>query len=115
MTTISSTQAETHAVQTQATYQRRQLVQTTITGETHNPLPQHHKRRCIPQNTESQNVFQLKRLTQSILHGKNMAAKDSEYFGDTYPPNQGKNSTIITFQNIGPQCFSLYHQTSAAT
>jgi hypothetical protein len=27
----------------------------------------------------------------------------------------GKNSTIITIQNIGPQCFSLYHQTSAAT
>jgi hypothetical protein len=42
-------------------------------------------------------------------------AKDSESFRDTYPPNPGKNSTIITFQNIGPQCFSLYHQTSAAT
>jgi hypothetical protein len=44
-----------------------------------------------------------------------MAAKDSQSFGDTYPPNPGKNSTIITFQNIGPQRFSLYHQTSAAT
>jgi hypothetical protein len=44
-----------------------------------------------------------------------MAAKDSESFGETYPPNPGKNSTIITFQNIGSQRFSLYHQTSAAT
>jgi hypothetical protein len=115
MTTISSYQAETHAVQSQAIYQRRQLVQTTITGETHNPLPQHHKRWRIPENTESQNVFQLKRLTQSNLHGENMAAKDSKSFGDTYPPNPGKNSPIITFQNIGPQRFSLYHQTLAAT
>jgi hypothetical protein len=115
MTTISSNQAETHAVQSQATYQRRQPVQTTITGETHNPLPQHHKKRRIPRNTESQNVFQLKRLTQSNLHGEDMAAKDSESFRDTYPPHPGKNSTIITFQNIGPQRFSLHHQTSTAT
>jgi hypothetical protein len=115
MTTISSNQAETHAVQSQTTYQRRQLVQTTITGETYNPLPQHQKRRRISQNTESQNVFQLKTLTQSNLHGENMPVKDSESFGDTYPPNPGKNSTIITFQNIGPQRFSLHHQTSAAT
>jgi hypothetical protein len=115
MTTISSNQAETHAVHSKATYQRRQLVQTTITGETHNPLPQHNKRRHILQNTESQNVFQLKRLTQSNLQGEHMAAKDSESFRDTYPPNPGKNKTIITFQNIGPQRFSLYHQTSVAT
>jgi hypothetical protein len=115
MTTISSNQAETHAVQSQATYQHRQLVQTTITGETHNPLPQHHKRRRIPQNTESQNVFQLKRLTQSNLHGEDMIAKDSESFGDTYPPNPRKNSSIIAFQNIGPQRFIPYHQTLAAT
>jgi hypothetical protein len=76
------------------TYQRRQLVQTTITEETHDPLPQNHKRWRIPQNTESQNVFQLKRLTQSNLHGENMTAKDSESFGDTYPPNPGKKAQL---------------------
>jgi hypothetical protein len=90
MTTFSSNQAEIHAVQSQATYPRQQLVQTTITGETHNPLPQHHRKRRIPRNTESQNVFQLKRLTQSNLHSKDMATKDSESFRDTYPPHPGK-------------------------
>jgi hypothetical protein len=107
MTTISSNQAETHAVQSQATYQRQQLVQTTITGEIHNLLPPHHKRKRIPQNTESQNFFQLKRLTQSNLHGEDMAANRIKSFGDTYPSKPGKNSTIITYKTSAPNALAF--------
>jgi hypothetical protein len=49
------------------------------------------------------------------LQGEDLAAKDSEAFGDIFPPQPGKNCTIITFQNIGPQCHSLHHLTSTAT
>jgi hypothetical protein len=44
-----------------------------------------------------------------------VAAKDSETFGDEYPTQPGKNCTLVTFQNIGPQRESLYTYTSTET
>ena len=109
----------TASVLHQATETRRSVVQTTITGEPHNPLLPPHNRRRIPRNNEHQNAFRRNNnrntLVQATLQGEDLAAKDSEAFGDPFPPHPGKNCTIITFQNIGPQRYSLYNQTSTAT
>ena len=52
---------------------------------------------------------------QTNLQREDLAAKDSESFGDEYPPQPGTNCTIITFQNTGPQRYSLYDSNSIAT
>ena len=43
------------------------------------------------------------RLSQHDLHGHNQQAADGDTFGDPYPSSPALNSSIFTFQNIGPQ------------
>ena len=43
------------------------------------------------------------RLAQHDLHGQNQQAADGDTFGDQYPSSPAPNSSIFTFQNIGPQ------------
>ena len=45
----------------------------------------------------------VERLSQHILHGHNQQAADGDTFGDQYPSLPAPNSSIFTFQNIGPQ------------
>ena len=51
-------------------------------------------------SSDSSPVPQFVQLT---LHGDSLAAKDSDSFGHSFPQAPSYNSTIITFQNIGPQ------------
>jgi hypothetical protein len=119
MTTIrSNLQEPTTAAPRRAAPTHWRLLQTTITGETHIPLLPTHNRQRLPRPNEHQNAFHCinrNTLVQATLQGKDLAAKDSEAFGDIFPPQPGKNYTIITFQNIGPQRYSLHHPTSTAT
>jgi hypothetical protein len=119
MTTIrTNLQEPTTAAPRRAAPTHRRLLQTTITGDTHIPLLPTHNQRRLPRPTEHQNAFHRNNrntLVQATLQGKDLAAKDSEAFGDIFPPQLGKNCTIITFQNIGPQRYSLHHPTSTAT
>jgi hypothetical protein len=114
----SNLQQPTTAAPRRAAPNHRRLQQTTITGETHIPsLPPHHQRR-LPRSNEHQNAFHRNNrntLVQATLQGKDLAAKDSEAFGDIFPPQLEKNCTLITFQNIGPQRYSLHHPTSITT
>ena len=93
----------------------RQFVQPTITGEPLDLLPPAPKRRRITRLYEHQNHFNQPILSQSNLHEEDLAAKDSEAFGDDYPPQPGKNCTLITFQNIGPQRFLLFDHNPSET
>ena len=54
-------------------------------------------------------------LVQTNLLGEQMPAKDSEVFGHNYPTYPGDNSTIITFQNTGPQPASSYAHKAVQT
>jgi len=45
----------------------------------------------------------IERLAQHDLHGQNQQAADGDTFGDQYPSSPAPNSSIFTFQNIGPQ------------
>ena len=45
----------------------------------------------------------VERLAQHDLHGQNQQAADGDTFGDQYPSSPAQNSSIFTFQNIGPQ------------
>jgi hypothetical protein len=119
MATIRSNLQElTTAAQRQAANNHQRLLQTTITGETHIPLLPSHNRRRLPRPNEHQNAFHRNNrntLIQATPQSEDLAAKDSEAFGDIFPSQPGKNCTIITFQYIGPQRYSLHHQTSTAT
>jgi hypothetical protein len=119
MTTIrSNLQHPTTAVPRRAAPNHRRLQQTTITGETHIPLLTTHHQRRLPRPNEHQNAFHRNNrntLVQATLQGEDLVAKDSGAFGDVFPPQPGKNCTIITFQNIGSQRYSLHHPTSTAT
>jgi hypothetical protein len=118
MTIRSSLQEPTTAAPRRAAPTHRRLLQTTITGETHIPLLPTHNPRRLSRPNEHQHAFHhnsRNTLVQATLQGEDLAAKDSEAFGDIFPPQPGKNCTIITFQNIGPQRYSLHHPTSTAT
>ena len=55
-------------------------------------------------NSNTNNLNMRRRnLVQTNLLGEQMPAKDSDVFGHNYPISPGDNSTIITFQNTGPQ------------
>ena len=43
------------------------------------------------------------RLVQSNLAGEALSSKDSDTFGHQFPLTPNPNTTIVTFQNIGPQ------------
>ena len=43
------------------------------------------------------------RLSQYDLHGHNQQADDNHVFGNAYPKFPAPNSSLFTFQNIGPQ------------
>ena len=45
----------------------------------------------------------MDRLFQHDLHGHNQQVADGDTFGDHYPSSPVPNSSIFTFQNIGPQ------------
>ena len=45
----------------------------------------------------------VERLSQHDLHGHNQQAADGDTFADQYPSSLAPNSSIFTFQNIGPQ------------
>ena len=45
----------------------------------------------------------VERLSQRDLRGHNQQAADGDTFGDPYPSSPAPNSSIFTFQNIGPQ------------
>ena len=42
-------------------------------------------------------------MVQAMIEGASMESNDSEAFGHNYPKSPGSNTTIITYQNIGPQ------------
>jgi hypothetical protein len=119
MTTIrSNLQEPTTAVPCRAATTHQRLLQTTITGETLVPILPTHNPQRLPRPNKQQNAFHRNNhntLVQAALQGEYLAAKDSEAFGDVFPPQPGKNCTNITFQNIGPQRYSLHHPTSTAT
>ena len=64
----------------------RQFVSPTITAEPLGLLPPAPKRRCMTRNSEQQNHFNQPKLSQSNLHEEDLAAKDSEAFGNDSPP-----------------------------
>ena len=45
----------------------------------------------------------VEQLSQHDLQGHNQQAVDGDTFGDAYPSSPSLNSSIFTFQNIGPQ------------
>jgi len=57
-------------------------------------------------------IAPVERLSQFDIHGHNQQANDGEYFGDIFPEAVSPNSSLITFQNIGPQKKSAFHPTS---
>lgn len=58
------------------------------------------RRRTLPPITL---IPLAERMTQRDLHGQNQQAADGDTFGDSYPVSPAPNSSIFTFQNIGPQ------------
>jgi hypothetical protein len=68
-------------------------------------------------NNNNNNHHSLRRrpLVQTNLLGEQMPAKDSKAFGHNYPKLLGDNSTIITFQNTGPQPASSYDHKAVQT
>ena len=52
------------------------------------------------------------RLSQYYLHGPNQQADDNHVFGDVYSTSPAPNSSLFTFQNIGPQKQSASHSAS---
>mmetsp|Transcript_3971 Transcript_3971/g.8547 ORF Transcript_3971/g.8547 Transcript_3971/m.8547 type:complete len:129 (-) Transcript_3971:50-436(-) len=57
-------------------------------------------------------ISPVERLSQFDIHGNNRQANDGEYFGDIFPEAASPNSSLFTFQNIGPQKKSAFHPTS---
>ena len=65
---------------------------------------------CTTNNRHRRGVWQNsfhrnnnRHLTQSTLLGVPLDSSDSEFFGHSFPSSPSSNSSIITFQNIGPQ------------
>ena len=52
-------------------------------------------------NRDAQVNNQGEHRDQRTLDGRNLAAKDSDSFGDEFPERPAPNSSIITFQNTG--------------
>ena len=48
-------------------------------------------------------IAPVERLFQFNIHGNNQQANDGEYFGDIFSAAASPNSSLFTFQNIGPQ------------
>mmetsp|Transcript_14424 Transcript_14424/g.30652 ORF Transcript_14424/g.30652 Transcript_14424/m.30652 type:complete len:131 (+) Transcript_14424:322-714(+) len=57
-------------------------------------------------------IAPVDRLSQFDIHGNNQQANDGKYFGDLFPEAESPNSSLITFQNIGPQKKSAFNPTS---
>jgi len=66
-------------------------------------------------NNNNHHSSRRRPLVQTNLLGEQMPAKDIEVFGHNYPKSPGDNSTIITFQNTGPQPASSYNHKAVQT
>ena len=65
-----------------------------------------------PSQAPLQLIAPVERLSQFDIHGNNQQANDGEHFGDIFPDAASPNSSLFTFQNIGPQKRSAFHTTS---
>ena len=63
-------------------------------------------------NRDAQFNNQGKYIDQITLDGRNLAAKDSDSFGDEFPKRPTLHSSIITFQNTGQMKQYLMHEKS---
>ena len=63
-------------------------------------------------NRDAQLNNQGEHRDQRTLDGRNLAAKDSDSFGDEFPERPTSNSSIITFQNTGQMKQYLMHEKS---
>ena len=52
------------------------------------------------------------RMSQQDMHGVDQSATDIDTFRHVFPVCPAPNSTLITFQNIGPQRKSAFHPVS---
>ena len=92
---------------------QRQSDQPTSAGR-QEITPRRRRKRRQDLN-ENQNAFFQSNNSRANPYTEEQAAKDSEAFGDDYPPSPGKNCTLITFQNIGPQKDTFFDHKSDKT
>ena len=102
---------------------------STNNNSTPNPCKPSHKRSVSPSSTSPRSqrrsllstfpsavpitLIPLKdQLSQYDLHGHNQQAVDNHIFRDAYPTSPSPNSSLFTFQNIGPQKQSASHSAS---